>query len=344
MKALFYLGPGRAEIQEMAIPEIGPDEVLVKVKACGICATDVKVYRYGHPLIQPKSVLGHEITGCIAMMGPDVVGWRKGDRVVVAPYVPCGFCDDCRRGRFTLCQHLFENAVEPGGFSEYLRVSAPVVRQGMLPLPENVDFITGTLTEPLACCLHGLQAMEVGRGDSLLIIGDGPMGLLQAGVGRMLGAEPVIVAGLTPHRLAWASQVADIVVNVTEQNLEGVIKRVTTGAGVDKLIVSVGEARVIEQGLDLVRRGGMINVFAGLSGNARVSIDANRIHYDEIRILGTFGFAPDQFKRALEVIAQGGIKLEGFITRTVTLEQAVEAMEAAAHYEGIKTVVVMGER
>ncbi len=339
MKVLQYLEPRRVQIADIPKPTIDADQVLVRLHACGVCGTDVKTFVRGHPHIRPGSVLGHEMTGVIEESRSE--GWCAGERVVVAPYVPCGDCVYCARGQFTLCQHLFDVYADPGGFSEYLHVPNRIVQKGMFRLPEHLDFAAGTLVEPIACSFHGLDALALVRGESFLVIGDGPMGLIQAMLAHSIGASPIVVAGMTPPRLAIAARFADKVINVADANLQDAVKAMTNGAGMDKVIVSVGQAQVAENALALVRRGGVVNFFAGLPSNSRISIDPNRLHYDEISIVGTSGFAPSHFKRGLEALASGAVDASVLITRTVPLEGLEKAFGEIARYEGIKTVAML---
>lgn len=338
MRVLRYLGPKQIEITELPKPLIADGEVLVKTQACGICATDVKTYMRGHPLIKAGSVLGHEVSGVI--VESRAAKWRVGERVVVAPYVPCGECRYCRREQFTLCANLWEASVEPGGFSEYLRVPSRLVQKGMFCLPAHVDFLTATLVEPLACCYHGFEAMHSQAGDSLLIVGDGPMGLEQAMIGKQLGASPIIVAGITPDRLTLAARYADHVINVKEENLRERVMALTNNEGADCVMVSVGQAEVAEQSVALTRRGGVINFFAGLPGGSRLTIDPNHIHYNEVTVIGTFGFAHTHFKRAVDGLSDGSLDVTGLITRTVQMHEAESAFNDGAEYRGIKSVMV----
>jgi L-iditol 2-dehydrogenase len=320
-------------------PTLGPGEVLVSVKACGICATDVKTFLRGHPKISPGTVLGHEVVGeIIASAG--AAGFEPGDRVVMAPYAPCQSCEACRKGYFSLCDNLFESSLDPGGFAETVRVPQRIVEQGLLHLPETLDLVTATLTEPLACCLHGLEALQVQRGESLLIVGDGPMGLLQAIAGRSLGVEPLILSGLTPARLEIARSLVDVVVDVSQADLAEAVAATVSG-GVDKVMVSVGDVQAAQAAFSLVGKGGAINLFAGLPANTTLSLDASRIHYDEIRVLGTFGFGPAHFQQALALLTQNPGVFSRLITTTVPLAEVKEALTAAARYERIKTVVVV---
>jgi len=266
--------------------------------------------------------------------------FSPGQRVVVAPYAPCLTCETCQRGYHSLCDNLFDTFPEPGGFAEALRVPRRIVEQGVFPIPDDLDTITATLTEPLACCLHGLEAIDVQAGQSLLIVGDGPMGLLQAMLGKEMGADPVILSGATPHRLDYARQVADVVVDASTMDLAAVIADVAPG-GVDKIMLSVANESIIQTAFPLLRKGGAINLFAGMPSDSTVTLPTNRIHYDEITVTGTFGFWPDHFERALALLASGTLIAPGFITGTVELEGVRDALEAAGGYEGIKTIVTM---
>lgn len=340
MRVLKYIEPQHVEISQMPRPTIGAGEVLVRLHACGVCATDVKTFVRGHPHIGTGTVLGHEMTGVIDES--QAVGWRVGERVVVAPYVPCDNCLYCRRGQFTLCQNLFDASAEPGGFSEFVRVPPRLVQKGLFRLPDEVDFVLGTLVEPLACSYHGLEALALKRGESLLVIGDGPMGLMQTFLARAIGAQPIVVAGMTTARLAIAARHADRVVDVRAASLPDEIRTLTNGAGMDKVIVSVGQSKVAEDALALVGRGGAINFFAGLPSGSRVTLDANRIHYDEITLGGTFGFAPGHFAHALESLTLNAAQFRELITLTVPLDGLEQAFLDSSRYEGIKTVAVLG--
>lgn len=193
MRVLRYYEPGKIQREDNPPPQIGPGEALVKVYYCGVCATDLKTYLRGHPKIKPGAVLGHEVSGVI-IETKQTPGWSVGQRVAVAPYAPCGKCESCRLGFFTQCEHLFEVGIDPGGFSEFIRVPARLVQTGMVALPENLSLVEAALSEPVACCLHGLEVLNLRPVDSLLIVGDGTMGLLQAEIARSMKVEKIVLA------------------------------------------------------------------------------------------------------------------------------------------------------
>jgi L-iditol 2-dehydrogenase len=337
MKAFRYYGPGEAGIEDMPEPEIGPGEILVNIKACGICGTDIKTFKKGHAKIPPGAVLGHEMVGEI--VASETAVFSVGQRVVVAPYAPCLNCPTCQRGHYSLCDNLFAAFPDPGGFAEMLRVPRRIVEQAVIPIPEHLDNATATLTEPLACCLHGLHAIDVQAGDSLLIIGDGPMGLLQALLGREMGASSIILSGVTPQRLQFARGLADVVIDAAATDLSAAVQQAFPD-GVDKIMVSVANARLAETAVSLICKGGAINLFAGMPRHTIMPLDMSRLHYDEIKLTGTFGFGPGDFHEALAFLASSKLDVSGFITSYAALADVKEALIAAGRYEGIKTVIV----
>jgi L-iditol 2-dehydrogenase len=339
VKALKYYSPGNIRIEEIPVPQAGSGEVLVAVEACGICATDVKTFLRGHPKIRPGSGLGHEISG-VVVDAPGSDQWQRGARVVVAPYVPCGSCPQCLRGRYSLCPHLFEEGLDPGGFSEYVRVPRRLVSQGMIALPESLKSAAICFAEPVACCTHAFSAVDVKSGESLCIIGDGVMGLLQAEIGRWMGAHPVIVIGITPERLNVASAVADVVIDARHEDVGSAVRRATESEGADKVIVSVADVAAAQTALAIVCKGGAINLFAGMPSGSSLAVEMNRIHYDEVLLTGSFGFGPHDFHKAVELISSGELDVMRLVTASVPLEETIGAIEKLVLQQGLKTIVL----
>ncbi len=341
MKSLKYYGPGSIQFEDMPRPIVSDGEVLVAVEACGVCATDLKTFVRGHPKIKPGAGLGHEVAG-IVVEAPGSATWRPGMRVAVAPYVPCGQCAQCRKGRFSLCPSLFSQLLDPGGFSEFIRVPERIAAEGMIAVPDTLAPEASCFAEPVACCLHAFSSVHLTTGDSLVIIGDGVMGLLQAEIGRALGASPVILSGMTPERLALAADVADIVVDARHDDVTKAVMDATGGEGADVVMVSVADVRAAELSMALVRAGGAINLFAGMSAGSTLALDMNRIHYAEVRLTGSFGFGPGDFRRAVELITNGTLNVTRLVTSVVPLSETVSALEKLARMEGLKTVVRCG--
>ena len=339
-------GPGRLAIEDLPVPSISSGEALVAIGACGLCATDVKTYKRGHPWIAPGTVLGHEMAGTIVALGEPRNGaggrppkWEPGDRVAVPPYIPCGECAACLRGRQTLCPRLMEVRPEPGGFAEFVRVPERIVSEGLVRLADSVEFATGTFVEPLACVVHGYSALSLREDDPLVVLGDGPMGQLHVELGRLGKASPIVLAGATDDRLAFARRRADVVVDVRVDNVVDRVRQ-ATGAGAAGVAVCVGNAASVATALTLVRPGGVVNVFAGMPAGDLTSMDLSRAHYEEVQLLGTFGSGPSDFQLAASLIANGRVDVSPYITARVSLDGAIPAFDRALGYEGIKTVVV----
>lgn len=342
MKSLKYYGPGKLQVEESPVPKIAGGEVLISVDACGICATDVKTFLRGHPKIKPGTALGHEVTGTI-MEALGSSKWARGMRVTVAPYVACGHCLQCQRGRFSLCPNLFHDLLDPGGFSEFVRVPARLAAEGMFAVPDSLASSASCFAEPVACCLHGMKSIRVSRGDSLVVIGDGVMGLLQAEIGRSMGVHSVILIGMTPERLAKAKDVADVVIDAGSDDGTAAVLRETGGEGADKVMVSVADVRAAQSAMALVRKGGAINLFAGMPANSKLDLDVNRIHYDEILLTGSFGFGPEDFRDAIDMISKGTIDTVRLVTSYVALDQTVDALQKLSRQEGVKTIVLCNQ-
>ncbi len=334
MSALRYLQPGQLAIENIPLPQLEAGDLLVKVAACGVCATDVKTFVRGHPKIKPGAILGHEIAGIVAN---SAAGFEPGDRVAVAPYCPCGECRYCLRDQPTLCESLFSRVIEPGGFTEYVRVPADLVVDLIVPVPDHLPLDVASLAEPLACCVHALERSGLRPGDSILVIGDGPMGLMQAEVARAMGAAKVIVSGMTPHRLRHAAEFADIIDAQTEE-LEPAVRHLLP-EGADVVVVSVPSTEITATAISLVRRGGVVELFAGMPSDSYVSVMAHAVHYEGVCVQGSFGFSPEHFRTALNWLAEGKIDGQRLITRRVSMDLVADALAKASRHEGIKTVM-----
>jgi len=341
MQALRYYQPGKIEVEDIPRPVLNPGEILVRAQACGVCATDIKTYLRGHPKFKPGIVLGHEMTGVIEEVN-QVEQWQAGMRVAVAPYVPCYNCDQCSRGNFTQCEYLMVQAADPGGFAEYVRVPPRLVKYGLVHLPDALSLVEASLSEPLGCVLHGLEALKIEPRDTLLIVGDGTMGLLQAEAARALGVHQIILSGATPARLGRAARVADLVIDASQEDVYTAVQKACPG-GANKVLVSVGSAEVAQSAFRLVHKGGIINLFAGLPKETELKFNPALVHYDEVTILGTFGFTPSHFHTAVQWLAEKKIATDGIITGTYPLAQARTAFQDAAEFRGIKSIITMGE-
>ena len=264
-----------------------------------------------------------------------------GRRVVAAPYVPCGACHFCLHRQPTLCQHLFDQGLDPGGLAERVRIPRPMAERGLFPVPEALPSDIAALAEPAACCVQAAEACGISAGDTVLVVGDGPMGLMNAAVARAYGALQIIIAGLTPSRLELAAaHYADVVVNVEHKDLAQKVRSLTDGRGADVVLVAVPTAEAALSGLSALRRGGAFNAFAGTAEGTTIPLDLRRLHYDEWRITGSFGAAPQHLQRSLDLLSSGQIDVGPLITGRFPFAEAPAAVEHMARQVGMKAVVM----
>jgi L-iditol 2-dehydrogenase len=340
-----YYGPRDVRLEESEVPEIDDKEILVKVHACGVCGTDVKTVMRGHPLIKPPTVLGHEIAGEIIKIGKNVMEHRIGQRVVVAPYVPDCTCYYCLHGRYTMCTGLYDQTPSPGGFAEFVKVPDNIVKKGTLEIPDAVSYEEASLTEPLACCLHGIEECHVDVGDSIAIVGDGPIGLMHLQLAKVKGATKTILSGQLNERLKLAEELgADVTINETEEKPVKKVMEETDNRGADAVIVAVGSVAAAEEGLKMVRKGGIINFFGGFPGQSELKLDPNLVHYSEVTITGTFGFSHITFANALQLIGTKKVNVDKLITHRFSLNQVLTAIDVLAERKGLKAVVTITAR
>jgi L-iditol 2-dehydrogenase len=340
MIAARLYAPLDMRIEEIPIPEPGPGEVVVQVGAATTCGTDVKMYRRGHPVLMKQTpfTFGHEVAGTIAMIGAGVTRWRAGDRVVVANSAPCNRCYYCRRGRQSLCADLL---MLQGAYAEYLLVPERVVSQNVWPLPDHVPFAEAALTEPLACALHAVDVSPIAPGDTVVVNGSGPLGLLLLALARLRGAR-VIVCGRGPERLAAAARLgADHIVDVAETGtgngqLSAVLDLTEGRSGAEVVIEAVGTPETWELSARMVRRGGFVNLFGGCTPGTHFSLETQPLHYGEITVTGTFHHTPYYFSAALDLIARRQVDMAALLTGALPLSQTDKAFERLLRKEGIK--------
>ncbi len=344
MKAALLEGIEKLKITEIATPKPQVGEVLIKVKACAICGTDIKVFHHGHRLITFPRVTGHEVTGEIIEVAQDVSKYKVGDRVAVAPAVPCGDCYYCHRGKQAMCENLqaigyFWN----GGFAEYMIVPKIAVDNGCVNiLPDNVSFEEGALAEPLACVINGQELSNVGMGDTVVIIGTGPMGCLHAELARAIGATKTVMIEVSEERLELARKTvdADLFINSREQDSIKLVKDLTQGRGADKVIVACGVGKAQEDALKMVANLGNVNFFGGLpKDKPYIQLDSNILHYKECSITGTHGSSPCHNQTAINLIASGKIRIKKYITKNFKLDDLAEAIARAETGKEMKIII-----
>lgn len=343
MKAAFFYGERKdIRLKKVDIPKINEDEVLIKVRACGICGSDARSYFNGtHERYNIPIILGHEIAGEISQIGKNVDGFKVGERVTVAPIYGCGKCSFCVSGEENLCERVVVFGCNfDGAYAQYMRIPAQGIKRGVLvKIPENLSDGEATLIEPFSCCLHGILRANVRPGDTVVVIGAGPIGLAHLTLLKILGSGRVIVNDIVNLRLERAKKFgADVTINSKESNLTLKVRELTKGKGADSVIVAAPSKEAIEDGLKVVRRGGRVVLFGGCPANSLIQIDPNLIHYSEITVTGSIDSIIDDFRRTVQLISR--VNLKPFVTHQFFLEEVHQAMQVVKDKKGLKVILV----
>ena len=346
MKAAVFHGSGELKIEEIDTPETRPDEILVRVGANTVCGTDLRILRGEKTAgITPPAIIGHEVAGCVAEVGGDVEGFEVGSPVTITPMIPCRRCFYCTRDMENVCENVRAVGYEiSGGLAEYMKVPADAIAAGCLfEADQDLPLEQLALTEPLSCCVFGQRRSPVELNDVVLILGAGPIGIFHVQLALLAGARTVIVSQRSEPRRSLAAQFgAHIVVDPTSEDLPAVVAEHTGGRGADVVFVCIGVPRLVDDALTLARKGGRINLFAGLAGEGWTEVRANRIHYNELRVTGQTGSRRSDFETALGLIQTRRIDARKMITHRFALENVAEAIETVSRGEGTKVAVMPG--
>ena len=340
MKAIQYYEPLNIKYEEVEIKPPKEGEVQVKIMAALTCGTDVKTYRRGHPVLIKKvpSPFGHEFSGVITQIGKNVFGFNIGDRVVAANSAPCGECFFCKQGQYNLCENLeFLN----GAYAEYINVPQNIVKRNLLKIPDNLSFEKAAFTEPLANVVHGLNCINIQKGQSVGIIGIGPIGLMFVKLAKLKGAR-VIAAGRNKMKIKLAKEMgADEVIDLSKYKYpEKIFKEFSDEKrGLDIAIECVGLPQIWENVFGYVRRGGSVLLFGGCPSGSTVTLDTKKLHYDEIQLFSTFHHTPKYFREALKLICENKIPVDKLITEETTLERTEEALIKQMNGRAIKVLI-----
>jgi L-iditol 2-dehydrogenase len=344
MRAARLHGKEDLRVDTVNLPDVHEGEVLLAVKASAVCGTDIRMFRNGHTNASAEHplVLGHEVSGVIEKVGPGVTGYREGMRVAAAPNMGCGVCDTCVSGNTQLCPdyRAFGITID-GGFAERMLVPAAAVRQGNLSeMPPGVDFPAAAVVEPLSCVYNAFQRCAIGPGDTVLVIGSGPIGLMHARLAKMGGASKVFMNDINAERLAHCAGLETAIIPVESSVLAARLREETRGRGVDVVITAnpAPEAQVIA--LELAAINGRVMFFGGLpEGKNKVALDTNLVHYKQITITGTTRQSMAQYRKTLALIGARLVSLDGIISRTWSLEETRAAFEEVIKGRGLKQVV-----
>ena len=339
MKAAIYYSQHDIRIEEVPQPRIGQDEILVNMKACGVCGSDLMDWYLEK---RAPLVLGHEPAGVVAKKGKNVNQFDVGDRVFVHHHVACMTCHYCLNGDYTLCKQFHETNITPGGFAEYFRVPAANLRLDTLKIPGKMSFEQATLIEPVGCCIRAHKKCGTKTGDSIAIIGSGPTGLIHASLARIYGASPVIVSDLIDFRLSLAKKFgADVVVNPKKENMLDVVKKETEGRGVDVAIVTAPNLAAYKAGIAVCRKGGKLCVFAPTKPEDYLQVYPKELFFSELQIIPSYSTSHLETRAAMELMQAGRIRLEDLITHRFRLQETAEAFQTAlAGKRSLKVMVL----
>jgi L-iditol 2-dehydrogenase len=344
MRVVRFYAPQDVRVEDAPEPTAGPGDLLLRVRNCSVCGTDAKIWRSGHPDLRPPRVLGHEVAGEVAEVGEGATGWSVGDRVQVIAAIPDGTCHECRHGWQTVCPNQERIGYRyDGGFAELMRVPASLLAvDGVNRVPQGLSFAEASLAEPLSCVINGQEQARVGEGQTVVVIGAGPIGCLHVRLARARGAARVLLVELSRRRLALAAGLVapDEAIAADATDTVAAVRGLTGGRGADVIIVAAGSDRAQEDALRMAARRGTVSFFGGLpKDRPTITCDANIVHYREVAIVGANGSSPDHNRQALELIASGAVPVADLITHRLPLERAVEGIHAVTGGEAIKVTI-----
>jgi L-iditol 2-dehydrogenase len=325
-------------IEDEPVPEPAVDEVLVKVRASGICSGDVMPW-----YIEKKAplVLGHEPAGEIVEVGSKVEGFKRGDRVFVHHHAPCGSCSYCKRGDFVQCKSWRQTGIRPGGIAEYIVVSGLSLKNDTLRLPPSVSCEDGVLVEPLACVVKSMRRSGIKKGDTVLVIGLGVMGILHIMVAREFGAERIIGADRVPFRLDKAVELgADDVIDVSKQELSEAVYRLTSGKGAEIVIVGPNSVEAMKQGIKSVSAGGTVVLFTPAKPDETLVLDPNFLYFRDINIVTSYSCGPDDTQAALGLIEKEIVQAEKVVTHRFSINDTPTAYKTVARADASLKVII----
>ncbi|MCC6395293.1 MAG: zinc-binding dehydrogenase [Bryobacterales bacterium] len=340
MAAVLY-GRESLQIEPVAVPNIGPDDVLVRVRAALTCGTDVKVFRRGYHarMIIPPALFGHELAGDVVAAGENVTNVHVGQRVVSANSAPCGKCFYCIRDKENLCEDLLFNN---GAYAEFIRIPKRIVDRNLYVIPDHVTYQDAALIEPLACVMRGLEECDLHGVETIAVIGLGPIGLMFVRLAKVFGAR-VIAIGRRVAQLERAARMGatDLLCTADPIDHAAAVRDLTAGRGADVAIEAVGTPETWQLAARLVRRGGVVNFFGGCPSDSAVALDTSLLHYSEITCKASFHHTPGHIRKALDAVSRGDITARDFVNREEPLSNLLEVMRHLMSHNGhMKTAII----
>jgi L-iditol 2-dehydrogenase len=338
MRRAELLRPGVVAMKEVARPEPGAGEVVIRIEAALTCGTDIKTYQRGHPKIPLPAPLGHEFAGVIAAVGQGVDRFREGDAVACTPTAPCGVCRLCERGHDSLCPHAVGRIVL-GAFADFITIPAHIVQANLFERPPSLSAEHAALLEPLACVMHGADRVLLERAERVIIMGDGPIALLFGQVAVLRGAGQVLLFGKHDIRLRAAEALGLDAIDVGDTDVRTLARDLTDGLGADVVVECVGRPELWEAAFSCVASAGELLAFGGCPAGTRASFDTYRLHYEEVDVKGAFHYGRADVRHAYDLLLDQEVNAELLITHHEPLDRLQHALDLVIAREAIKVAV-----
>lgn len=345
MKAVVVRAPMQFDLEDVPVPECPRGGFVLKVMACGLCGSDLRTLRSGHSKVNFPWIIGHEICGTVQKTGSDYQGqWEEGDLLAVGPIVSCGFCDFCLNGQYEFCENHRELAQDwPGGFAEYIAIPEESVKLGAIRrVPEGLDPVYASISEPISSCVNAQERAQIGLGDTMIIIGAGPIGCIHTSLGRARGADKIIIADISEDRLKLCQAfMPDEIIDASKTDLVEEARRLTDGKGPDVVITANPVPITQVQAVEMANKAGRILLFGGLpKDNSKPGVDMNIVHYNALQLIGTTIFAPRHQIIALKLLASGRIPGDKLVTHRFPLAEFGKAVKMALEGKVLKAVLL----
>ncbi|MDR3164201.1 MAG: alcohol dehydrogenase catalytic domain-containing protein [Synergistaceae bacterium] len=342
MKALYLTGRAQVEVRDIPIPNCPEDGLLIKIDSVGLCGSDVRTYTVGSAKINYPVILGHENAGIVAAVGSRTSGYAVGDRVVANPAIPCGKCYYCINKMPGLCDALEVAGTSfPGGFAQYMVFHGAMLQRGqIIKVPDEVDLEPMILAELLASVIKAQSDLRVGLGESVVIIGAGPIGCLHAMIAKLRGASVIVLADVSARRVSLSREYGGThFVVSSEEDLVRTVMKITGGRGADVCISANPSAKPHQQGVELLRKEGRLSMFGGLPKDASMTtLDGNMIHYKRLRVFGAYSYSAADFAKGYDILTEGRIDSR-IITHRLPLERMEDGVRAIQDGSAIKVVL-----
>jgi L-iditol 2-dehydrogenase len=343
MNAVVVRGPMEFGLERVPLPEAPAGGFTLKVIACGLCGSDLRTLRSGSAKLTFPWTIGHEISGTVVETGTGYEGpWQVGDLLAVGPIAYCGTCDFCLDGQYELCEHDRQiGQAWPGGFAEYVAIPEPCVKLGNIrPVPDGLDPVYAAVSEPICSCVNAQERGQVGLGDTVAIIGAGPIGCIHTSLARARGAARVYIADIAEDRLQMAEAFGpDATINAAACDTVAEVRRLTGGKGADVVITATPAPVASVQGVEMARKNGRILIFGGLpKDDSKPGVDMNVVHYNALHVIGTTIFAPRHQRVALDLMASGRIPVAKLVTHRFPLAEFRRGVELAMAGKVLKAV------